>query len=101
MGLSKRAKRGVAVFNKIQHTGKRVLYHISQKRMFDLNAVPPANPLLVAAATEAMGILVKNGEEHNAKLSVVPDENNDENTVSPEGRTEPGISQEPEDGQGC
>jgi hypothetical protein len=98
MSLSRRAKRGIAIFNKIQMTGKRALYHMSPKKMISLNAVPPADPKLVSAATEAMEILVDNREKRNAKLSEVPNEEINPVAPVPEVGTEQGISDQPEVG---
>jgi uncharacterized protein YacL len=97
MSLSKAAKRGISIFNHIREKTKSSRFH--RKMMtIDLNAVPPADPKLVSAATEAMGILVKNGEEANAKLSSVPNEEINADAPSAEGGEKPGVSEEPKVG---
>lgn len=83
MSLSKRARRGISVFSKIQMNPARARYHLSPMRMISLDEavnITPERQLAINAAVEAMEILVKNGEDANANLQVVREE---------EGHTEP------------
>jgi hypothetical protein len=97
MSLSKRAKRGITRFSKIQWEPKRALYMMSPKTMISLDRTPPADPLLVSAASEAMAILKKNGEEANANVQAIRHEDNGTVTPNEEGCAPGDVHVQPDD----
>jgi hypothetical protein len=103
MSFSRRARRGISIFQKLQWSEKRALYHLSQKRMINLNAkpqLPPVNPEVAAAATEAMEILVRNGEKANANIQELPEGEGHTVSADPQGSPKHNVSGESQDGQG-
>lgn len=83
MSLSKRARRDISIFSRIQwDSPKRGIYLLSQKRM--INLTPPADPKLVQAASEAMEILTTNGEKANADIQAVRGQDDDAKPNDPE-----------------
>jgi hypothetical protein len=110
MSLSRRAKRGIAAFQKIQWSGKRARYHLKPATMIDIepgfkDSVKKVmnqhtETLAKLAAAEAMEILIKNGEKTN-ELQTAPHEEVGTVAPEPEGITESFIPYESQDGEGC
>jgi len=90
MSLSRRAKRGIAIFNKIQTSPSRLRY-CSKKMMIEVG--PPAmEPNILSAALAA-------AEAIHATVQIVPKSEDNPVTPDQEGRTEHDIPVQPEAGE--
>lgn len=93
MGLSKRAKRGLAIFNHIQTKTKSSRYHMKKlTMMIDLNKVEPG---VVEAGLQAIQIMKENA---NA-IQKLSESKNNPVPADAEGRTESDIPVQPKNGE--
>lgn len=93
MGLSRSAKRGIAVMSHLQWKTKNWKYHVPAPTMIDLNN-QKFDASIVQAGVDA---IAKMRENANAIQKLSESKDNSESTGA-EGRTERDIPVQPEDG---